>query len=353
MRRSHPPRWQLFPYEPFDEFLTPEMQQAVDRCLEERDFDLLQLEYTQMGAYAQRANEIPSLLTKHEVDFAACARRARTESNPTAKFRWFYNYLQVLDREVRLTKMADAAICMTDPDARELRKFVPEIPVHVVNTGVDLDYFSPPDRPSEDMRLIFVGAFQHLPNVEAMLFFCRDVFPAIRKKVPETELLIVGSNPPASISALTAIPGVQVTGFVPDIRPYMADSSVYVVPLRLGVGIRGKILEAWGMRMAVVSTSVGCAGLQFEHGRNLLVGDTPELFAEHVVALLGDPVRRNRLGTEGRKTAEEFYSWESSALKLDTLYQSMIAGAFSRRYSGNVTKAGEEQQVRTGTGRIG
>jgi glycosyltransferase involved in cell wall biosynthesis len=177
-----------------------------------------------------------------------------------------------------------------------------------------------------DARLIFVGAFQHLPNVEAMLYFCRDVLPVIRTKVPGVELLIVGSNPTPPVLNLAAIPGVQVTGFVPDIRPFMSRSSIYVVPLRLGVGIRGKILEAWGMGMAVVSTSVGCAGLRFNNGRNLLVGDTPEQFAAHVISLLNDPAGRRRLGEEGRKTAEQFYSWERSARQLDMLYQSMIKG---------------------------
>ena len=127
---------------------------------------------------------IPVLLTKHEVDFAACARRAMKESNPATKLRWFYNYLQVLDRETRLTGKVNAVICMTDPDAHELRKFAPSVPIYTINTGVDLDYFQPPEQPSEDARLIFVGAFQHLPNVEAMLYFCGEVLPLIRDKMP-------------------------------------------------------------------------------------------------------------------------------------------------------------------------
>jgi|WetSurSiteA1Bulk_404760.scaffolds.fasta_scaffold03452_2 GT2 family glycosyltransferase/glycosyltransferase involved in cell wall biosynthesis len=331
VRRFRPDRWQLFPYEPFDEFRTPEMERAVDRCLEDCDFDLIQLEYTQMAYYATRAEGIPVLLTKHEVDFAACARRARIESNPLVKMRWFYNYLQVLDREVRLTKKVDAVVCMTDPDVRELKKFTPSVPTHTINTGVDLDYFRPSNQPSMAARLIFVGAFQHLPNVEAMMYFCRDVLPAIRTKVPGVELLIVGSNPTPPVLSLAAIPGVKVTGFVPDIRPFMSSSSIYVVPLRLGVGIRGKILEAWGMGMAVVSTSVGCAGLRFENGRNLLVGDTPQQFAAHVISLLNDPVGRSRLGEEGRKTTEQFYSWETSAQQLDMLYQRMIKGTAPNR----------------------
>ena len=98
-----------------------------------------------------------------------------------------------------------------------------------------------------------------------------------------------------------------------------------MVPLRLGVGIRGKILEAWGMGMAVVSTSVGCSGLRNHHGENILVADTPDRFAQEVLSLLRDPERRQRLGEAGRKTVEQFYGWEQSANQLDALYQQLIA----------------------------
>jgi O-antigen biosynthesis protein len=330
MRRTHPLFWSLFAYEPFDEFLTPEMEQAVDRCLEEEDYDLIQLEYTQMACYAKRAKGIPTLLTKHEVDFAACLRRAGQETNAFKRARWFYNYLQVLDREIKLTKKADAVICMTDKDALELHKFCNSVPTCVINTGVDLEYFTPPEQPAAAPRLVFVGAFQHYPNVEAMTYFCREVLPLARKEMPGTEMYIVGSHPPPAVTALGEIPGIHITGFVPDVRPYMAKSSIYVVPLRLGVGIRGKILEAWGMGMAVVSTSVGCAGLRFENERNILVADTSEQFAAQILSLLNNPVYRQHIGEEGRKTAEQFYGWDKSVQQLDALYRHFLKGGSAR-----------------------
>jgi glycosyltransferase involved in cell wall biosynthesis len=146
----------------------------------------------------------------------------------------------------------------------------------------------------------------------------------IQSRIPEIELLIVGSNPPPPIVSLAEMPGIHVTGFVPDIRPYMARSSIYVVPLNLGVGIRGKILEAWAMGMAVVSTSVGCAGLRYEHNRNILVADTPKQFADQIFSLVKDPPRRQYLGEEGRRTVEQHYSWEGSARQLEALYRHYI-----------------------------
>ncbi len=321
MKRNAPRRLQLFPYEPFDEFLTPAMTQAMQDCLSEQDFDLIQLEYTQMACYADKALGIPTLLTKHEVDFAACARRARVESTLFRKLRWFYNYLQVLDREAALQRRVDAAICMTDCDKGILERFCTSVPVHVINTGVDLDYFVPPTRPPVLPRLVFVGAFRHHPNVDAMVYFCNKVLPLIQKEVPETELFIVGSHPTTDLMALQELRGVRVTGFVPDVRPLMAESSVYVVPLRLGVGIRGKILEAWGMAMPVVATSVACAGLRCRDGESLMVANTPNDFADHVISLLKDPERRGRIGRAGRDLAERFYSWEAAADHLDRLYR--------------------------------
>jgi len=323
LRRTPPFRWQLFAYEPFDEFRTPRMEEVLQSCLENYDYKLIQLEYSQMACYAYKVFGIPTLLTKHEVDFAACARRARL-ARGIKRLRWFYNYLQVLDREIALLRRVNGAICMTDPDRRELLKFNSSVPIHVINTGVDLEYFKPSDLPQRESRLIFVGAFQHEPNVDAMLYFCRDVFPRIRAQVPECELLIVGSNPPPAVADLADSPGIGVTGFIPDIRPLMASSAVYVVPLRLGVGIRGKILEAWGMGMAVVATSVACAGLRYEEGRNLLVADDPDLFAGHVVTLLRDPSLRERLGAAGRELVLSQYGWDSAADQLNALYQQYI-----------------------------
>jgi sugar transferase (PEP-CTERM/EpsH1 system associated) len=325
LRRIPPHRVQLFAYEPFEEFRTPEMEARVARELEERDFDLIQLEYSQMACYADRRLGIPTLLTKHEVDFAACLRQARMETSAGRKLKWFYRYLQVLDREVALTLRADAAICMTEPDARDLRKFCARVPVHVVHTGVDLDYFTPAAQPAARPRLVFVGAFQHYPNVDAMEWFCRAILPLIRAALPEVELYIVGSNPTAAVLELAEIPGVVVTGSVPDVRPYMAESSVYVVPLRLGVGIRGKVLEAWAMALPVVATTVAASGLHCEAGCDLLIADDADQFAAHVVSLLRDPERRARLGRAGRAAAERRYGWDASVRELDDLYRSYLA----------------------------
>jgi len=340
VRRIPPGRLQLFAYEPFEEFRTPEMERALAECLEEQDFDLMQLEYSQMACYADRRLRLPSLLTKHEVDFAAALRQARSERSAVGRLKWFYRYLQVLDREVALARRADAVICMTEPDAAELRRFCRSVPVHVVNTGVDLDYFTPAAGSGSTPRLVFVGAFRHHPNVDAMLYFCREVLPRIRAEVQRVEMLVVGSSPPPAVRALADMPGITVTGAVDDIRPFMAAAAVYVVPLRLGVGIRGKVLEAWAMGMAVVATSVACAGLRAVSGENVLLADDPAGFAAATIALLGDPARRARLGSAGRAAAELHYGWDRAARDLGALYDRYL-GPVEVEPDASIAGAGE------------
>jgi glycosyltransferase involved in cell wall biosynthesis len=249
------------------------------------------------------------------------------ETHPLRKLRWLYNYLQVLDRETALQRRIHAAICVTEPDRKELLRFCADVPVHVINTGVDLDYFYPQARPERANRLIFVGAFQHEPNVDAMIHFCAKVLPRVRAVFDNVQLSIVGSNPPPQIVDLAHIPGVRVTGFVPDIRPAMMEASVYVVPLRLGVGIRGKVLEAWGMALPVVATSTAASGLRFQHDENLLLADTDEDFAASVIRLLQNAPERERIGGAGRNTAEQFYGWDSIASQLDGVYRIYLGRA--------------------------
>ena len=134
--------------------------------------------------------------------------------------------------------------------------------------------------------------------------------------MPEAKLNIVGKEPPPEVVALSGLPGVKLWGYVPDLRPYLAGSSLVVVPLRYGTGVRNKVLEALAAGRAVVSTSLGCEGLEIAHGKHLEVVDESAGFAAAVVRLLRDPARRTVLAANGRKLVEKRYSWEAVGRKL-------------------------------------
>jgi glycosyltransferase involved in cell wall biosynthesis len=150
----------------------------------------------------------------------------------------------------------------------------------------------------------------YYPNIDAVLHFARECWPLIRSKVPTATWQIVGRNPPPVVQALAKLPGVSVTGSVPDVKHFLAAAAVAIAPLRVGSGTRLKILEAFAMSKAVVSTSLGCEGLVVVSGEHLVVADEPHEFAQSTVELLHNAQRRKTLGNAGRALAEGEYSWQ-------------------------------------------
>ena len=314
-----------YPYEPFEEFNCANFRESLEKVLTEQDFDVVHFEWTQMAQYAHLAPHIPKLVTEVEVNWAAHYGRVALERNPFRRIRHYYNTLQTLNRELQLCRKMEGVICVTDSDANFLDGYLPRERLHVLNTGVDTRYFRPaPSHRLAADSLVYVGAFRHEPNVDAMLYFYKAVFPRILETRPKTHLYIVGSSPPAVIRNLGDHPNVTVTGFVEDIREYYDRAQVVIVPLRMGVGIRGKILEGWASGKAMVATSLACLGIRAIHGENILIADDPEEFSLWVVALLKCPEHCLRLGQAGRKTAVRYYEWDRLALQLEMLYKATV-----------------------------
>ena len=168
------------------------------------------------------------------------------------------------------------------------------------------------------------GVWIGIPNEDAVAFFADEVLPRIQEKVPDVQFSIVGGNPSARVQRLAEREGVVVTGRVPEIKPYFAEATVFVVPLRIGSGTRLKILEALAMGKAIVSTSVGAEGLDLKDGEEIFIADEPIAFADAVTRLLTDPTLRRRIGENGRARVEQDYDWRSIGEKLHTLYESLI-----------------------------
>lgn len=220
--------------------------------------------------------------------------------------------------EKRMARLADLVLLVSPVDAVELAKMAHGRRVAVLPNGVDLDYFQPLPDPGRYV-LIFWGHLRYPPNADGIIWFCQEIFPAVREVLPEAELLVVGKEPPPTVEALVRLPGVKVLGYVPDLRPYLSQASVAVVPLRFGTGIRNKILEAFAAGRAVVSTSLGCEGLDVEPDVHLEVADEPQAFAAAVVDLLRSPTRRAYLAANGRKIVEQVYNWDAIGQRLQTL----------------------------------
>jgi glycosyltransferase involved in cell wall biosynthesis len=229
--------------------------------------------------------------------------------------RWYFQLQadRMFEFERRVSREAGHIVAVSATDAEEMRRLFNVTRVSEIPTGVNLEYFRPPEtRPAgTGADLVFVGSMDWLPNVDGVLYFVREVLPLIRHKRPGCTLAIVGRTPPPKISELAVQDAcVQVTGTVPDIRPYLWGSLVSIVPLRIGGGTRLKIYEAMGAKIPVVSTSVGAEGLTVNPPQDIRVGDTPQDFAEQCLELLASAEERTRVATAAWEMVNANFSWE-------------------------------------------
>ena len=313
-----------FPYEPFEEFNSQQLRSRLERLLTQNDFDIIHFEWPQMAQYADLAPFTPKLMTEIEVNYKAASTLVSIQGNPLRKIAQYYRTLQTLYRELQMCRKVDRVVCVTDADRDYLRGYLDEDSLCVLNTGVDIGYFQPDRAASiQPFSMLFVGAYRHYPNVDAMLYFVDEILPAIVQDCPRCQLYIVGTDPPSAIRNLDRHPNVTVTGYVEDIRSYYHMAQVVVVPLRTGVGIRGKILEAWATGKVTVATGLACQGLRAQHGQNILVAEDAAQFALWTLALFRHPEFAERLGQKGRETVERYYDWDTLGDRLAGIYQSM------------------------------
>jgi glycosyltransferase involved in cell wall biosynthesis len=215
----------------------------------------------------------------------------------------------------------DLVLAVSETDRQTLERLYADhltSPIYVVATGVDTEYFAPSSAPLKPRHMVFTGSMDWLPNEDAMVYFCREILPRIRQQEPSATLSIVGRAPTAAVRQLAdTVPGVAVTGRVDDVRPYVAEGAVYIVPLRVGGGTRLKIFEAMSMAKAVVSTTVGAEGLPVTDGVDIVLADDPGRFASAVVRLMRDDARRERLQRAARQIVIERYDWAAVAEHLE------------------------------------
>jgi len=189
--------------------------------------------------------------------------------------------------------------------------------VVAIPTGVDTSYFAPNGVAEVPVHLVFTGSMNWYPNEDAILYFIEAILPSIRRDIPPVSMTVAGRDPSPRVVSAARKAGVRVTGAVDDIRAYIAEAAVFVVPLRVGGGTRLKVFEALAMAKPVVSTSVGAEGLPLVPGQHFLRADDPAEFARAVTSLLRNPARRRALGAAGRRLVEARYSWPKVAAEFE------------------------------------
>jgi polysaccharide biosynthesis protein PslH len=302
----------------------PALQQRAKELLARDQFDLVICDFIHTALYAVGLDGPAKVLFQHNVEAQILKRHA---ANSPGRFLRRYMALQgkrMFQFEGKIGREFDAIIAVSDQDRQRFESDYGWKHVGVIDTGVDLEYFAPGQAAERPGRVLFVGSLDWLPNQYGVRWFVEQVWPLIRQANPSTQFQVVGRKPPRDILALGAVDGVQIVGTVPDVRPYLAESAVVVVPLAVGGGTRLKIFEAMSMGKVIVSTTVGCEGLPVVPGRHLLVEDQPERFARAVLQLLDRPAERAELGTAARELVCEHFGAETIARQFEHICQDVV-----------------------------
>ena len=317
----------LFSSQPYGitKFCRREVRQQLRTLLKQEAYDVILCDFLTPAGVIPWDSPIPKVVFTHNVEAMIWKRHYEIAKNPVWKGISWWEWRKMEAAERRYLRLADRVLTVSETDRDAFTPFLPGQTITVVPTGVDVDYFKP--MPVEELSnsLVFTGSMDWLPNEDAIFYFVEAILPLLRPQCPDVFLEVVGRNPSRKLQALAQNEkALRLTGWVEDIRPFLARDSVCIVPLRIGGGTRLKIFEAMAMGKAVVSTTVGAEGLPVQNGENILLADTPNDFAEAVLSLLRDVKQRRRLGTAARTLVEENYSWPKIAERFSRILQQVI-----------------------------
>jgi sugar transferase (PEP-CTERM/EpsH1 system associated) len=310
-------------------YYSPAMDKAVEKLTRENAYDVVHCDHIHMTHYHKHFSRRPSLVDEHNVEYKILERCAGVEKAFIKKVLFGHQAGKMARFEARTIAAFSACTAVSDEDGRILKHLTKNVkPVYTLPNGVDTEFFQPPDRraagsPEED-AVVFTGSMDWLPNDDAAVYFCKDILPLIWNIKPDVKFYIVGKGPSDALKGLTQGEGrVVLTGRVEDVRVIVNKSKVFVVPLRIGGGTRLKILEAMSMGKAVVSTSIGAEGIAYSEDKNIVLADTPEVFAGKVLSLLDDEQRRASLGVSGRALVLKQYDWDIVGATLNQIYEDL------------------------------
>jgi glycosyltransferase involved in cell wall biosynthesis len=308
---------------------SPDLEAELRRRWKAQPPRLVQLEFTTMARYAALARRMGAvtICTVYLVGFVSQVRRARLERSPALRLRRLAGALSFWQFELRTLAQCDLAVTLGDTDAQALRRWLPGLPIATIPSGVDLAEWPPLFNPLNEDRVLFVGNFQHPPNLEGALWLVREVWPLVLKQHPTAQLTLAGRSPPGEILALAG-PGVQVPGTLDDLRPLYAQASLFVAPIFWGAGIRIKLLEALASGLPIVTTRLAAEGLNVS--RSALFAERPQEWAGAIVRLLSDRALRSQLGAAGPPVVRRDYDWRRLAERLAGMYEGMLAGRARR-----------------------
>ncbi len=316
-------------------FSSPVLRERVWDLLARKAYDLIFVYSSAMMQYVEDIHDIPIVVDFVDMDSHKWEQYARHRVFPVSLL-YAIEGKRMGTYERRVAEVADTNILVSSAEVALFQANAPAARVAVVPMVVDTEYFSPngSSGSSGPPTVIFTGVMDYFPNVDAVRYFAREIYPRIQQKVPRARFHIVGQRPKGAVRRLARFPGVHVVGGVPDVRPFFTAAHVAVAPLRIAQGMQTKILEAMAMGLPVVATGRAFEGIDAQPGAEIFVEDDPAGFADRVSELLGNAELRVRAGAYARKFVESHHAWEPAMIRLDTVLHAAVGRRAKTRSGG-------------------
>ncbi len=316
---SHLPytaKWRIF----------PEVRQTLKSMQGRYNVDIVHFDSIDLGAYlVEIESGIKKVLNHHNIESQMMKRRAQKENNLAFKAYFYLEAWKLKRYENKMCSLFDLNLTVSALDKSRLTAYLPNLPVEVIENGVDTDYFKPQRSSFGSKSLIFAGGLGWYPNRDAMLFFAREVWPLLKQKFADVKATVIGHNPPNELLLFSKMnQDFNVTGFVDDVRPYFDQADVYICPISDGGGTKLKILDALSMAKPIVAHPIAIEGIGLQPEEHVLVAETPVDFVKQVTRLFTDKKLWDKLSSSGRRFVIENYDFKAIGRKLVNTYKRVI-----------------------------
>ena len=308
-------------------FIYDEMISKIQGVLKSEDVDIIQIEHSFLAPYVGAVapeDKCKTVLSFHNLGVRQYRRMLKVRTGFVEKLFFVLKWILMLRWESRWAQKFNRSLVVSPLEKELLQEANAKLSVSLIENGVDTDLYRPLAEVPEDYNILFVGTMGYLPNVDAVLYFYHEIMSLILHEISDAKLIVVGHHPPSEIRKLEGQDNVVIKGGVEDVIPYYLGAKISIVPLRAGGGTRLKILESMALGRPVVSTSLGCEGLNVIDNENIMIADTPAQFAERVIGLLSDKVLRDTISDNARGLVEEHYDWQIISRKLMDVYDDLV-----------------------------
>lgn len=291
------------------------VRKAIKRVLDTKKIDIVYIDHLHMAVYGRYIRElrpeIPLILREQNVETTIMQRFYQNQTNPMIKLYAYIQYLKLRAYESKVVEDFDMCFMLTENDSEIIKKMNPRVKNVTIPAGVDVEKYAPKQIEEEKNSILFLGTLNWLPNVDGIKWFIDNIIDKVKAEMPDIKLYIVGKDPIEQVKSLHDGESIIVTGYVDDERDYIGKCSVFIVPLRIGSGMRIKILNAMSMAKCIVSTSIGAEGIDVSNREDIYISDNPDSFASDVILLLQNEEIRKTIGINARKKVLAKYSWDS------------------------------------------